>query len=133
MFGLLGTGLRREALPFHYQCYEPYSQRADEALGECLERRGHFGLCRWRARTDRRRLLQRRRNPKRFASNDRHWRNNLAFLGRGATFRGEAGPGRIERMNGYELFAFLILPVSIAIAAWLIVLLNERWQKHHGP
>jgi hypothetical protein len=24
------------------------------------------------------------------------------------------------------------LPISIAIAAWLIVLINERWQKHHG-
>ncbi len=55
------------------------------------------------------------------------------FPSRGATFRGEARARRIERMNGYELFAFVILPVSIGIAAWLIVLMNERWQKHHGP
>ncbi len=35
-------------------------------------------------------------------------------------------------MNRYELFAFVILPISIAIVAWLIVLINERWQKYHG-
>ncbi len=35
-------------------------------------------------------------------------------------------------MNGYELFAFVILPFSIGIIAWLNVLIHERWQKHHG-
>jgi hypothetical protein len=35
-------------------------------------------------------------------------------------------------MNGYELFAFVILPISIGAIAWAIVLINERWQKRHG-
>jgi hypothetical protein len=32
-------------------------------------------------------------------------------------------------MNGYELFAFVILPISIGVIAWAIVLINERRQK----
>jgi hypothetical protein len=30
-------------------------------------------------------------------------------------------------MNEYELFAFVILPISIAALGWFLVLLNERF------
>jgi hypothetical protein len=30
-------------------------------------------------------------------------------------------------MNEFQLFAFVILPISIAALGWLLVLLNERF------
>ena len=31
--------------------------------------------------------------------------------------------------SNIQLFAFVILPISIGVAAWAIVLLTERWQR----
>ena len=36
-------------------------------------------------------------------------------------------------MTGTELFAFVILPISLASAAWAYVLLNERTRRNKTP
>lgn len=32
-------------------------------------------------------------------------------------------------MNGIQLFAFVVLPLSLAVGGWVIVLLNEHYNR----
>jgi hypothetical protein len=35
-------------------------------------------------------------------------------------------------MTGYELLAFVVLPIALAGFGWVIVLVNERYTRQHN-
>jgi hypothetical protein len=78
----------------------------------------------------------------------RLWGATIARMATNASHKGEAGFGRTARMSkdpfgiffdlfaqmtATQTFAFVILPITVAVLGWIAVLVNERLTNRSDP